>query len=230
MSGARILIIASSRKLGGYCVAGVSLSDRRLLRPVSPYGSGALSSRECRVRGRTPRLLDVVSFEHVGPAGDPAQPENLVIADKPWRLEGRADSDRALEVLLAVAHRGPTLFVNHGRAVPAHVAAAGLSASLLLIEPKNLRFGHGPQADAHTGSPRALFRFGGQAWNLPITDFEIGPRLLRLPEGVYGWSELGLARPERTLLTVSLGSVHDDWHHKLVAAVLRFPARRLVSQ
>jgi hypothetical protein len=222
MPGARILTIASSRKLGGYCVAGVSLSDGRLLRPVSPHGSGALSARECRVRGRTPRLLDVVSFEHMGPAGDPAQPENLVIADRPWRLEGMANSDRALEVLLGLAHSGPTLLANHGRAVPAHVAAAGLSASLVLIEPDRLRFGHGPRADAHTGSPRALFRFGGRAWNLPITDFEIGPRLLRLPEGLHGWADLGLDRPERTLLTISLGAAHDDWHHKLVAAVLRF--------
>jgi hypothetical protein len=222
MPSERILIVANSRKLGAYCVAGVSLSGRRLVRPVSPFGNGALSARECRVRGRAPRLLDVVSFEHVGPAGDPAQPENLVIADTPWRLAGRADPGRALDILLAMAHPGPTLFVNHGRAVPAHVAAAGLSASLLLIEPDDLRFGHGPQADAHTGSPRALFRFGGQAWNLPITDFDIGPKLLQLPEGLYGWTDLGLARPERTLLTVSLGSAHEDWHHKLVAAVLRF--------
>jgi hypothetical protein len=222
MPGERVLTIASSRKLGGYCVAGVSLSDGRLLRPVSPYGSGALSARECRVRGRAPRLLDVVSFEHAGPAGDPAQPENLVIADRPWRLEGRANPDRALEVLLGLAHSGPTLLANHGRAVPAHVAAAGLEASLVLIEPDHLRFGHGPRADAHTGSSRALFRFGGRAWNLPITDFEIGPRLLRLPEGLHGWADLGLDRPKRTLLTISLGTVHDDWHHKLVAAVLRF--------
>jgi len=222
MPGARILTIANSRKLGGYCVAGVSLPDRRLVRPVSPFGSGALSARECRVRGRTPHLFDVVSFEHLGPADDPAQPENLIIADKPWRLEGRADSDRAFEILLDVAHAGPTLLANHGRAVPAHVAAAGLSASLVLIEPGGLRFGHGPVAGGHTGSPRALFQFGGQAWNLPLTDFEIGPTLLRLPEGLHGWADLGIDRPERTLLTVSLGSAHDDWHHKLVAAVLRF--------
>lgn len=221
MPGERILTVANSRKLGGYCVAGVSLSDRRLVRPVSPFGNGALSARECRVRGRTPRLLDVVSFEHMGPAEDPAQPENLTIADTPWRLEGRADAGRALEILLKVVHPGPMLLVNHGRAVPAHVAAAGLSASLVLIEPDHLRFGHGPRADAHTGSPRALFRFGGQAWNLPLTDFDIGPKLLRLPEGLHGWADLGLSRPKRTLLTVSLGTAHEDWHHKLVAAVLR---------
>ncbi|HWJ51712.1 MAG TPA: hypothetical protein VNR42_11855 [Solirubrobacteraceae bacterium] len=222
MPGARILTIANSRKLGGYCVAGVSLPDRRLVRPVSPYGNGALSARECRVRGRGPRLLDVVSFEHTGPAEDPAQPENLVIADTPWQLAGGASSDRALEILLGVVHAGPTLLVNHGRAVPAHVAAAGLKASLALIEPVDLRFGHGPRADAHTGSPRALFRFGGRAWNLPITDFDIGPKLLRLPEGLHGWADLGLNRPKCTLLTISLGAAHKGWHHKLVAAVLRF--------
>jgi hypothetical protein len=155
-------------------------------------------------------------------ASTAAHSSHLIIADTPWRLDGRADSDRALEILLEMAHSGPTLLVNHGRAVPAHVAAAGLSASLVVIEPDGLRFGHGPQADAHTGSPRALFRFGGQAWNLPLTDFDIAPKLLQLPEGLHGWADLGLDRPKRTLLTVSLGSAHEDWHHKLVAAVLRF--------
>jgi hypothetical protein len=218
----RILVVANSRKTGAHCVAGVSLQDRRLVRPVSAFGNGALSDKECRVQGRTPRLLDVVTFAHEGPAGDPAQPENLVIADAPWQREGIADADQALEILLEVADDGPTLFVNRGRAVPEHIATAGLDASLVLIEPEDLCFGHGPEADAHTGSPRALFRFGGHEWSLPLTDFDVGPKVLHLPEGVYGWTELGVDEPERTLLTISLGAAYEDWHHKLVAAVLRF--------
>jgi hypothetical protein len=216
----QILVVANSRKTGAHCVAGVSLPDRRLVRPVSSHGNGALSERECRVQGNTPRLLDVVSFEHVGSASDPAQPENLIIADAPWQGEGAADLGQAREILLEVADPGPTLFVNQGRAVPEHVAAAGLGASLMLIEPEDLHFGHGPQADAHTGSPRALFQFGGDAWSLPLTDFDVGPKVLQLPEGVYQWTDLGLDEPKRALLTVSLGSAYEGWHHKLVAGVL----------
>jgi hypothetical protein len=174
------------------------------------------------VQGRTPRLLDIVTFSHQGSAPDPAQPENLLIADEPWQREGSADPDQALKLLLDLAEHGPTLFVNRGRAVPAHVAAAGLSASLLIIEPQDLRFGHGAQADAHAGSPRAIFRFGGQAWSLPLTDFDVGPKVLRLPEGLHDWSDLGYEPPRRVMLTVSLGSAYDGWHHKLVAGVIRF--------
>jgi hypothetical protein len=218
----RILVVANSRKTGRRCVAGVSLRNGRFVRPISPHGSGALSDRECRVDGRTPRLLDVVSFAHRGPDGDPVQPENVVVADAPWKLEGPANRSQALELLLKVAARGSPLFVNRGRAVPDTVAAEGLEASLALIEPAHLHFGHGPQAHAHAGSPGALFRYGGQAWSLPVTDFDFGPRILRMPEGVYGWEALGFDEPKRALLTTSLGTAHEGWHHKLVAAVLRF--------
>ncbi|HEV3320666.1 MAG TPA: hypothetical protein VG147_00560 [Solirubrobacteraceae bacterium] len=222
MSRERILVVANSRKTGRRCVAGVSLFDGRLVRPVSPHGSGALSDRECRVDGHTPRLLDVVSFAHCGPDGDPAQPENVVIADAPWKLEGPANRSHALALLLEVAATKSPLFVNRGRAVPETVAAEGLDASLALIEPAHLRFGHGSQARAHAGSPRALFRYGRQDWSLPVTDFDFGPRILRMPEGVHGWEDLGFDKPDRALLTASLGTAHEGWHHKLVAAVLRF--------
>jgi hypothetical protein len=219
----QMLVVANSRKMGGRCLAGVSLRDGRLVRPISPYGNGALSDKECRVGAGTPQLLEVVSFVHENSTRDSAQPENVVITLAPWKLEGAFELDEALEVLLPVAHQGPKLFANSGRAVPEHVAAAGIEASLALIEPEHLRFGHGSQADAHTGSPRALFGFGGQDWSLPVTDFDVGPRILKLPEGVYGWAELGLREPKQALLTVSLGTAHEGWHHKLVAAVLSFP-------
>jgi hypothetical protein len=217
-----MLVVANSRKMGGRCVAGVSLQTGRFVRPVSPHGDGELSDRECWVTGRTPRLLDVVSFAHRGPGNDPAQPENVVIAGAPWKLEGTANRGQALKLLLEVADSESALLGNRGRAVLETIAAEGLDASLALIEPKQLRFGHGPQAEAHPGSPRALFKYGGQAWSLPVTDFYYGPRILRMPEGVYRWADLGLDEPKRTLLTTSLGTAHEGWHHKLVAAVLRF--------
>ena len=226
MATERILVVANSRKTGARCVAGVSLDDGRLVRPVSPLGTGALSDKECRVAGRTPQLLEIVSFTHEGPGKDPAQPENLVIDRTPWKLEGAAESGQALRVVSGAADHGPGLLSNRGRAVAAHVAAQGLDASLALIEPIKLRFGHGPQAEGHRGSPRALFGFGGQDWSLPMTDFDIGPRILRLPEGVYGWEDLEVETPERAFLTVSLGTAHEGWHAKLVAAVLSWRASR----
>jgi hypothetical protein len=217
-----MLVVANSRKLGGRCVAGVSLQSGQLVRPVSPHGDGELSDEECRVDQRTPRLLDVVSFAHHGPGSDPAQPENVVIADAPWKLEGPADRGQALRLLLELTDSGSVLLGNRGRAVLDTVAAEGLDASLALIEPRHLRFGHGPRAEAHAGSPRALFKFGARDWSLPVTDFDFGPKILHMPEGVYGWEDLGFDIPDRALLTTSLGMAHEGWHQKLVAAVIRF--------
>ena len=120
MSYERILVVANSRKTGGRCVAGVSLRNGRLVRPVSPRGNGELSDRECGVGGRTPRLLEVVSFAHRGPEDDPAQPENVVIANAPWKLEGLANPGKALALLLKVADsaraHGRTQYgARHGR-------------------------------------------------------------------------------------------------------------------
>jgi hypothetical protein len=223
MASERILVIANSRKGGGHCVAGVSVEEPRLVRPVSAVGpSGALSGRECRVDGRTPALLEIVTFTHTGAQGEAGQPENVLIDGTPWHSEGQADPERALQALLEVVEEGPLLFGNRGRAVPEHVAAEGMDSSLAVIVPTGLRFGHGSKADGHKGSPRAVFEFGGQDWSLPVTDFEIGPRTLQLPEGLYDWEDLEIEEPEHVLLTASLGTAHETWHSKLIAGVLRF--------
>lgn len=218
-----MFVIANSRKHGGRCLAGVSLEDGRLVRPVSTHSGGALSGTECGVGGRTPRLLEIVSFEHCGSAGDPAQPENVVIESSPWRLEGSEDPATAREVLSNIAVEGPAIFGNCGRAVHEDVAIEGMDSSLAIVEPEELRFGHGPTAGAHAaGKPRVVFDFCGQELNFALTDFEIRGKLLQLPGGVYRWEDLGLLEPEHALLTVSLGALNDVWHQKLVAAVLRF--------
>ena len=162
-------------------------------------------------------------FTHDGQdEGEPAQPENVVIDGTPWQTDGLAEQREALNVLLQVVEEGPKLFGNRGRAVAENVAAEGMDSSLALIVPAALRFGHGAGADARKGSPRAVFEFGSDVWNLPITDFEIGPKILQLPEGLYEWGDLGLSEPEHALLTISLGTAYEGWHFKLIAGVLRF--------
>jgi hypothetical protein len=223
MESERMVVIANSRKDGGRCLAGVTLEEPRLVRPVSGVAAGgALSGKDCLVDGHTPRQLEIVTFTHGGSPRDPVQPENVVIDGTPWESDGLADPDEALEVLLDVVEEGPMLFGNRGRAVPEHVAAEGMDSSLAVIVPAGLRFGRGSEAGAHAPSPRAVFKFGGEDWSLPVTDFEIGPKILTLPEGLYGWEDLEIEEPEHVLLSVSLGTAHETWHSKLVAGVLRF--------
>lgn len=215
-------MVANSRKLGGHCVAGVEPEEHRLVRPVSPIGSGALSDDDCAVAGRTPHLLELVSFTHDGGGNDPTQPENVVIDGGRWTSEGMLDPTNAFEILSGISEKGATLFGNRGRAVPEYVAAQGMASSLAIVEPETLEFGHGEPVSTYPGSPRAVFSFADREWNLPITDFVIGPRLLRLPGGVHSWEALSLPKPKQVLLTVSLGAAHEGWHSKLVAAVMPF--------
>ena len=90
------------------------------------------------------------------------------------------------------------------------------------LRARRLRFGRGPAAEAREDSPRALFVHAGRDWSLPVTDFELGPRILRAAPGIHEWADLGLRTPRRVVLTLSLGAAREGWHHKLVAAVLRF--------
>jgi hypothetical protein len=69
------------------------------------------------------------------------------------------------------------------------------------------------------GASRGQVRQPGRS--LPVTDFEIGPRILNRPEGLYGRDVLEVEEPEH-VLSVSLGTTHETWHSKLVAGVLRF--------
>jgi len=223
MPSERMLVLANSRKTGGRCLAGVTLDGFRWVRPVSAHGQGELSDEECTVDGRMPQLLEVVTFEHDGPEGDPAQPENVVLTDAEWTSEGMASSALVREVIQEVTLTRPPLLVNNGAAVPEHVAAEGLDASLALIAPARLRIGHGPEAHPSAPGARALFAWAGAERNFPITDFVVGPRVRQRPQGLYAPEDLGLPAESKLRLTVSLGVAHESWCYKLVAAVVPLP-------
>jgi len=218
MSSERMLVLASSKKLGGRCVAGVGLDSRRLVRPVAETPSGALGLVDCRVDGTWPKPLHVVEFGHRGSDGRPWQPENLVLDGSPWRL--CPPIDRLESVLASYLHAGGALLGNWGAAVPAETCEGGVEASLALVEPRELAFEHERVNWGRGSRPRAWFRHAGSLWRLPLTDFVVRPRLLRRPFGICGWDDLQLPTPRRVLLTVSLGEPYDGWHHKLVAAVV----------
>jgi len=174
---------------------------------------------QCDVEGRFPELLEVVRFSHSGSVGDPAQPENVRVTGEQWERVGLLDGPTAYRRLEPVRTRGPALFGNQGRAVPADRAREGLDASLALVEPTNLWFTLEEAPDARK-SPRAEFSLVRLEYSLPLTETLIRPRLLQMAPGRYDFEDLGLPEPERVLLTVSLAEEQNDWRSKLVAAVI----------
>lgn len=210
-----MLVIANSRKLGGRCLAGISLDDGSLLRPVGPAPRSELYLSQCNVEGRQPALLEVVEFDHLGHDGDDTQPENVVIAETPWSRGDQIPRAEALAMLRDIKHTEAHLFGNFGKAVHADVAVQGLPESLLVVEPEKIRFEH--RAHAHA---RVLFRHAGRDWDLPLTDFDVYPKVLAAPVGTYMPESLGLM--STLLLTISLALPHNNFHSKLIASVLQF--------
>jgi len=182
---------------------------------VAPAPHSELYLSQCGVLGRQPALLEVVEFEHHGHDGDPTQPENVLIAGSPWVLGPPVRAADALALLRSVRHADPLIFGNRGKAVHVDDTAGGVSESLIIVEPTELRFEHRSDAKA-----RALFEHGGREWDLGLTDFVVYGRVLAAPVGVHTAASLGL--PPTVLLTLSLGLPLGEFHHKLVAAVLAF--------
>lgn len=206
-----------SRKPGGRCIAGLSLDGNGLVRPVSAGGNGALLPSDHQLVP-PPAEFDVVAFDHLGYAGDPVQPEDLVVDGEPWDYEGHMAPVDALPLIEDHLHTGSAIFENYGGAVPAHVAEEGMDASLCIVEPDSLDFVVTSQVKA-----RAEFVHGSHFWDFPISDYRVGPVMRGHPAGRYALDDLGLGDPDRILFLLSLATNHNDWHSKLVASVLPFP-------
>jgi hypothetical protein len=167
------------------------------------------------VEGRQVKELDVVRIYHDGNVDNPAQPENVLVADRAWKLVEEIDPAGARKVLDDhVLQRGP-LFGNRGRSVPTEDALAGLESSIALIEPRTgvtfwTRAAYGKL------SPRATFDFSGRSLDLTITDYRVAPAVLRAGEGEHGFEDLGLDCVD-PVMTISLAEPKDDWCSKLVA-------------
>lgn len=223
MPSEEFLVLASSKKLGGRCVAGLNKSGE-WVRPVSGAHHG-LFLTECGIAGRWPEVLDVVRFDYVRRLEDPAQPENLLIDGSQWELRKKVPRAEAYERLRGYRDQGPLLFGNRGKAVPEDEAAEIVDASLALIEPASgiSLLMRPPEEERGKLKPRVVFDHGGRRYDLPLTDVPIEEAVKAAGVGEYAPQELGFDASGRVLLTVSLAEAYEGWHHKLAAAVIFLP-------
>ena len=86
MDEIEMLCLANSRKDSERCVAGLR-SDGTWLRPVSTPQGGALKRGQMMLdeMGRSVEPLDIVAVPVEQPVPLRHQPENWLIADRPWR-------------------------------------------------------------------------------------------------------------------------------------------------
>ncbi len=218
-----VLVLASSRKHGGRCIAGLNKAGD-WVRPVSrgPYG---LFKAECGIDGRWPEVLDVVRFGYSERPRVPAQPENVLIDGSEWELSKRLDPPEAEKKLRRYLTAGPALLGNRGSAVKGEIAAQGVEASLALLEPRSeIEFVLGSPEEGHgKPRPRVSFALGSRGYELPVTDIPVEEAMREVGAGTYKPEDLGFDAAGTVFLTVSLGEEYEGWHYKLVAAVLFLP-------
>jgi hypothetical protein len=219
-----MIVLANSRKMGGRCVAGISLETGEWVRPVSSRPEGELHPGDCAVAGRAPRALDVVRFPYRDRLDDPAQPENALIDGGGWELARAVDPAEAYALLRPHLEPGPALLGGTEKGVPDAVAQAGLESSLCLVEADSIQFVS--EAPFRQGGPRrarAIFELAAQWYDLGITDSVVAPRLKGVEHGTYSALDLGFLAPAHTLLTVSMTEPLNETRWKLAAAVHLLP-------
>lgn len=219
-----MIVLANSRKMGGRCVAGISLATGAWIRPVSSHPEGELHPSDCAVEGRAPRALDVVRLPYRERLDDPAQPENVLIDDGRWELARTVDPKAAYALLIPHLEPGPALLGGVEKGVPDAAAREGLDASLCLVEPDSIQFvSEDPYRPGRPRKARAVFELASRWYDLGITDSVVAPALRRAEYGSYSAPDLGFPAPAHTLLTVSMTEPLNEMRWKLAAAVHLLP-------
>lgn len=222
-----LLVLASSRKHGGRCVAGWDLTNERWLRPVSPRDDGTLELGHCAVDGDWPEVFDVVRLEIGAHRPSPYQPENYLIAGRPWQRLRREAPEDVVETLDDLLEPGHWLLRSGDRRVQAAALRANPAvSSLVVVEPSSLswRVETAPWGERQR---KADFRLDDGGWyDWPVTDIAVYEELRQLEDGGYPRDQVGIGDDSGVFLTISLGEPYEgnDACYKLVAAVLEVPS------
>ncbi|WP_370900811.1 hypothetical protein [Halobaculum sp. MBLA0143] len=210
-----LLVLASSHKYEGVCVAGVWPDESRWVRPVSNQEKGQIPEHKCLTsRGKDPEPLDRVRVFLESRSAEPHQPENWTVADRTWEMVEKGWTDTAVDCLGNVLQNGPELFGSTHRSVSSQRAREEVDSSLALVMPSEIVF-----VDGERNSPRVGFTLDGADYELPVTDRRWSSRinnheLDHLPPSAVVGEETEL------LFTISLAMEKNGSHHKLVAGVI----------
>jgi hypothetical protein len=222
-----IICLANSNKMRGRCIAGLRTDGKGWVRPIaSDTDHGQLYFKHFKLDdGTEPKTLDVmrVDLAHAEPA--PGQPENWIIGATPWALRSRPIPEDLFPRLDAATTTDRVLLGSAEASVPA-TAATGLASSLALVLPSNPRWYVKPDRYDRP-QPRVIFELDGQRYDLPVTDPQWIPRIVRkLSQAELGTSsqeQIGIPQSARVLLTISLGEPFNGYCYKLAAAVILMP-------
>jgi hypothetical protein len=220
MRTVELLCLANSRKLNGRCISGLT-NDGTWIRPVHPDGEGTLYWQNYRLDdGTEPALLDVIGIELERARPLPHQPENWVIAPRPWRRLRSASGGNVQRFLCGQRSLTPQILGSVGDRMPQPAGSdSAVAASLTVVEPQHLRWRVVINARGRRQT-RARFTVSGQKYDLAVTDPVVEARLGSVEVGDHSLGAAGYAARAHLLLTISLGEPLDGVCYKVVAGVV----------
>lgn len=217
-----ILCLANSRKWRGSCIAGLRLDGGGWIRPVAKTPHGELYRAHYVLQDQScPQVFDQIRISFVERSASAHQPENWLIADRPWQLVSRGLAAESAALLGSHLIKGPALFGDFSHKISGdRFGREPAMSSLCLIQPDNLRWRIENQPyNAHKAS--AQFRLAGTSYRLPVTDPAWLSAFRALPLGEQPLEACGIATGQKVLLTISLGDPWEDGYcYKLVAGIL----------
>lgn len=216
-----LLVLASSKKHGGRCIAGWDVANDRWVRPVSSAPDGTLDLSHCAIDGDWPQVLDVVRVSVDAHRPVSYQPENYVIVDRPWRRIERVASAAALQRLAPLVDHQDWMFDDGDRRVDeAGLKASPAPSSLALARPADI----GGRLEAFMGGRQIKTTFHlpdrGRRYEFNVTDPEMHGRLSALNNGSHDRRAVGLQADSDVFYLVSLGEPYNGKCFKLVAGVI----------
>jgi hypothetical protein len=199
MPSLNLICLANARKRSERCVACLRADGKGWVRLVSNAEHGELdfAQRSLGDAGE-PRNFDLIRVEVVQPRPVPGQPENWLIANRPWKLLERP-APAAFQTLFATfLGREAVVF---GSATD-RLCAAGFQhnpprSSLVLLKPQGTRFLH--EVIGSKKRARALFSLGRNHFNLSVTDPPFEQALNCRPAGGYTPEAAGVHDVNRLL-------------------------------
>lgn len=231
----RFVVLANSyKKKPGRCVAGRVLGEGNVmgnwLRPISDQPEGELLLRHMKTAdGSALKVLDIVDVPLGKYAADKTHPEDWFVDNsKPWKRVKKF----AAKTIAVFEEKPRDLWLDPttraDRATPEFLAKRPKHQSLYLIRPTDFRVvltnDFNPFEGRNQQKRRACFIYRNQDYSLGLTDpMFIDQYAAKFPSPDQPAKIVHPPFGEKCLLCVSLTPIFNDYHYKIVAAVLELP-------
>lgn len=211
--------LANSFKHGGRCIAGIEISidennqwEIKRKQDGSPQWVRPLSKET--PTGEIPieeafniPLLSIVVLEGAVPHPDCAQTENVYYDEMKVIEYLEERKSQVLDKLVDLNHH--TLFYNTGKSITSDVYMHGDYSLMMIKVDEAILYLDKSQEKKR---PRLKFNYYGAEYDLPITDPQV-------------WEQtkvatIRLGRHTNLYITLSLGLMHEGYHHKLVTTLI----------